>query len=478
MKQLETDYLVVGAGASGMAFTDALIEHSDADVIMVDRRHRPGGHWHDAYPFVRLHQPAAAYGVSSTMLGADRIDESGVNAGMYELSSAAEICSYYADVMNRVLLASGQVRFMAMSEYHQEGPNDYRVVSLLTGEETRIVVRRRVVDATYIEPEIPATRRPRFQVDDGVTVIPPNDLVKVTSQPAGFTVVGAGKTAMDSCTWLLENGVDADSITWVRSRDVWSIDREWTQPLDLVHHRAKFNAAWLRAAAEATSGMDMALRLEEAGVFLRLDQDVPPTAFRGATISRAEVEGLRRIGNVVRSGRVQRVHADGMELTNGSVRQPRGEVYVDCTATGLRTLEPRPVFESGRITLQYVTPGFACWSAATLAVVEALLDDDELKDHLSLPVVYTGDVDDLLAFTSAHVTSAQRRSAHTGIRSWSGRTRLNPALGLRERLKDPQVLAALDEAKKWLAPALRNLEERVGPAGCTTGQMPTAAVTG
>ena len=476
--QLETDYLVVGAGASGMAFVDTLIEHSDADVVMVDRRHRPGGHWHDAYPFVRLHQPAAAYGVSSTMLGEDRIDETGVNAGMYELSSAAEICSYYGDVMNRVLLPSGRVRFLPMSEYRQEGPNDYRVVSLLTGEETRIVVRRRLVDATYIEPEIPATRRPRFQIDEGVTVIPPNELVKVASPPAGFTVLGAGKTAMDSCTWLLENGIDPDEITWVRSRDVWSIDREWTQPLDLVHHRAKFNAAWMQAAAEATSGMDMALRLEKAGVFLRLDQDVPPTAFRGATISRTEVEGLRKIGNIVRSGRVQRVHADGMELTNGRVSQPRGQVYVDCTATGLRTLEPRPVFEPGRMTLQYVTPGFACWSAATLAVVEALLDGDELKEHLSLPVVYTGDVGDLLAFTSAHVTSAQRRNAQPGIRAWSGQTRLNPARGLRERLRDPRVLEALDEAKKWLGPALSNLEERVGPAGCTTGQMPTAAMSG
>src|SRR4051794_24955212 len=115
--KLETDYLVVGAGASGMAFVDALIEQSSADVIMVDRRHRPGGHWHDAYPFVRLHQPAACYGVSSTDLGADRIDALGNNAGMYELSSAAQICSYFAEVMDRVLLPSGQVRFLPMSEY-------------------------------------------------------------------------------------------------------------------------------------------------------------------------------------------------------------------------------------------------------------------------------------------------------------------------------------------------------------------------
>jgi cation diffusion facilitator CzcD-associated flavoprotein CzcO len=71
---LETDYLVVGAGALGMAFVDSLIEHSDADVVIVERRHRPGGHWLDAYPFVQLHQPSKFYGVNSTRLGQDRIE--------------------------------------------------------------------------------------------------------------------------------------------------------------------------------------------------------------------------------------------------------------------------------------------------------------------------------------------------------------------------------------------------------------------
>jgi uncharacterized NAD(P)/FAD-binding protein YdhS len=72
--QLETDYLVVGAGATGVAFVDSLIEHSDADVVIVERRHRAGGHWLDAYPFVQLHQPSATYGVNSTLLGLDRIE--------------------------------------------------------------------------------------------------------------------------------------------------------------------------------------------------------------------------------------------------------------------------------------------------------------------------------------------------------------------------------------------------------------------
>jgi cation diffusion facilitator CzcD-associated flavoprotein CzcO len=67
--EIETEYLVIGAGALGMGFVDTLIQNCDADVVMIDRQHRPGGHWLDSYPFVQLHQPSMNYGVNSTPLG-------------------------------------------------------------------------------------------------------------------------------------------------------------------------------------------------------------------------------------------------------------------------------------------------------------------------------------------------------------------------------------------------------------------------
>ena len=33
-------------------------------VTLVDRREGPGGHWQQAYPFVRLHAPSTYYGVN------------------------------------------------------------------------------------------------------------------------------------------------------------------------------------------------------------------------------------------------------------------------------------------------------------------------------------------------------------------------------------------------------------------------------
>lgn len=57
MDTVQTDYLVIGAGASGMAFADTLLSETDHEIILLDRRADPGGHWVDAYPFVELHQP-------------------------------------------------------------------------------------------------------------------------------------------------------------------------------------------------------------------------------------------------------------------------------------------------------------------------------------------------------------------------------------------------------------------------------------
>ena len=117
MKNIETDYLIIGGGAVGMAFADSLIAQSDADLVIVDRRHRPGGHWNDAYPFVHLHQPSAFYGVNSRVLGSDSIDEVGPNAGFYERASARELRAYFEHVMDRHFLPTGRVRYFPSSEF-------------------------------------------------------------------------------------------------------------------------------------------------------------------------------------------------------------------------------------------------------------------------------------------------------------------------------------------------------------------------
>src|SRR6185295_3077219 len=121
MRSLETDYLVVGAGAMGMAFTDALIDHADVHVTLVDRRSGAGGHWQDAYPFVQLHQASLFYGVASTTLGRGAAQMRGPEAGLQERARQSEIQSYYDDVLHSRFLASGRVAFLGGHEYHTDG---------------------------------------------------------------------------------------------------------------------------------------------------------------------------------------------------------------------------------------------------------------------------------------------------------------------------------------------------------------------
>ena len=91
-RAIEVDYIVVGAGAMGMAFTDALTDHADVRVALVDRRHGTSGHWLEAYPFVRLHQSSAFYGVPSTLLGGGQLQQQGPEAGLQERATQPEIC--------------------------------------------------------------------------------------------------------------------------------------------------------------------------------------------------------------------------------------------------------------------------------------------------------------------------------------------------------------------------------------------------
>jgi cation diffusion facilitator CzcD-associated flavoprotein CzcO len=458
MRKIETDYLVVGAGATGMAFVDTLVAESDVDVVMVDRRHAPGGHWLDAYPFVRLHQPSAYYGVNSRVLANDQVDDSGPNAGFYERSTAAEICDYYDRVLQEHLVATGRVRFFAMSDYRGSDAGGHYFVSRLTGAETTVAVRRKLVDATYIESSIPSRHTPMYEIDPGVRVIPPNALVDLDERATGFTVIGAGKTAMDTCNWLLDAGVDPNQIRWIRPRDGWFLNRAYTQPLELVASYMQLQARWVESAAACEDATDFVHRLEAEGVMMRIDPNVEPGVFRGATLSLLELDALRSIENVVRLGRVRRLGTNQVIFEDTSLATDVQQVHVDCTAEGLRPVSPRPVFEAGRIVPQLVTIGVAPWSAATIAAVEASGQDVSRKNELCPPVAFTGETSSLLPIAHTDMAGLAARSAEPELAAWTERCRLNPARGAAEHLDDRKVQEAFTSLAANFEPAIQNLE--------------------
>lgn len=420
MSAIEADYLVIGAGAMGMAFLDTLVSETQARVVVVDRHARPGGHWTMAYPFVRLHQPSAFYGVNSLRLGSDTIDESGWNQGLYELATGAEVCGYYDHVMRRQLLATGRVDYFPLSEYLGRGR-----FATSAGAEHTVNVTRRIVDATYMHVAVPAMRPPPYDVAPGVTCVPPNDLPGLPARER-YVIVGAGKTGIDTCLWLLGQGVAPDRLTWVMPRDSWLLDRETMQPGPLFADRIKAGfTAQLRAVNDAASVDDLFVRLEDAGVLLRIDPAIRPTMYRCATVTRLEREQLRGIGDVLRMGHLRSVEDGRMVLDAGTVAVDEHPVYIDCTADGAEKRPATPIFGPGSITLQSVRGCQQVFSAALIAHVEAAYPDDTVRNRLCPPLPHPDTDLDWLRLALADYGNQLRWLDDPDLTAWMSAARLD-----------------------------------------------------
>lgn len=422
---VKTDYLIVGAGAVGLAFADTLLSETDARITIVDRHGKPGGHWNDAYSFVTLHQPSAFYGVNSMILGENRKDVAGPNAGYYELASGAEVSGYFDKVMNQRLLPSGRVAYHPLSDYRGDG----RVVSLLSGRETRVAIGRKAVDASYYGTTVPSTHTPKVSVAEGVRMVPPNALPhlwKEKAPPTRFVILGAGKTAMDVGIYLQNAGADPEAITWVMPRDSWLLNRRTTQPGEEFFFDAIGGQADLMGAiAEAMSAEDLFLKLEACGVMLRIDERVAPTMFHYATMAAGEVALLRRIRTVIRMGRVRAIDADGMTLDGGRVSVEPGALYIDCTASAVERRPAVPVYQPGLITLQMVRIPQPAFSAALCAFIEAAFDDDAQKNALCAPVPLPDTLDQYLKATFINLSNQLQWSQDKRVRRWIHDSRLD-----------------------------------------------------
>jgi hypothetical protein len=424
--KLETDYLVVGAGALGMAFVDSLMENSDADIVMLERRHRPGGHWLDSYPFVQLHQPSRYYGVNSTPLGQDRLEPEGIDTGFYERASGAEICGYFDEIMRHRFLASRRVRFFPMCDYL----GDRRFRSRVTDQVTDVTVRSHVVDATYMASRVPATDAAPFDVADGVRCVPVGELAKLEKPAAGYVIVGGGKTALDAICWLLDRGTDPDEITWIRPRDSWILNRASFQP-----GQARTFAAvvlQLEAMVASASVDEVYERLEEEQVMLRTDPAVVPTMMKGGTVSLRELEQLRRIANVVRLGHVERIEPDQIVLEHGSIPTTPDHLHVHCAAPGLSDNPPRAIFTDDTITLQLVTRVGLTLSGALQGFLESTGRTTQEKNALCPPTVMPHTPFDYLRVILAGIRTEMGWQDAPDLQEWVDRSRLNLLHGLGE----------------------------------------------
>ncbi|MEM8890822.1 MAG: NAD(P)/FAD-dependent oxidoreductase [Bacteroidota bacterium] len=437
-QQKETDYLIIGAGAMGIAFADEIFSRKpEQRITIVDRRKRAGGHWNDAYPFVRLHQPAAFYGVNSLILG----------NGSNDLSSKTELLSYYDSVIEK-LLASGRVEFLAGYDYQGEG----KVVSLDDPEESyTYTVKKSLVDGTYMKVEVPSTHAPKYEVDKGVNLVPVNELVHTHDKWEKFYVVGSGKTGMDAILFLLDKGVSSTDIFWISPNDAWLFNRAFIQQGSVAEEILK-NADCIKVADKSE---EIFLEMEKKGGILRLDKNISPSKWRCATVSPEELDKLRTIKQVIRKGRVKRIGSTEINLEKGELAYSGKALFVDCSANGLAKRKKTSIFSEGKITLQSILFCQQVFSAATIARLSLVNMSDKRKNQL-VPVPHPEFKEDWPATYSRSIENLLM--VHRIFPFWMFRSRLN------FMSHEPMLKYFAYAAKAmFMSPALKKAAQRMPP---------------
>ncbi len=360
----ETDYLIIGAGAMGLAFADEIFEKTKMSITLVDRREKAGGHWVNAYPFVRLHQPAAFYGVNSLVLG----------NGSTDLSSKSEILVYYEKVISK-FRNSGRVQFLSQHNYLGDG----RLVDLLDPDRiTTFTVHKRIVDASYMNVKVPSTHKPKYEVGEDVTLIPINELVDHHDKWENHYVIGNGKTGMDAVLYLLDKGVKENKIHWICPNQAWLFSRQDLQVGKVANIVLK-QVDILRTAANVD---DFFLAIEDHAGIIRLDKNRLPKKWRCGTVSPDELENLKRIKNIISKGRVVKITRNTIELEQGTIPFNVNSLFIDCSANALSREKKVPIFSEGKLTLQPVLFCQQVFSAATIARMELKNISDKKRNQL------------------------------------------------------------------------------------------------
>jgi hypothetical protein len=196
------------------------------------------------------------------------------------------------------------------------------------------------------------------------------------------------------------------------------------------------------AAADADSLDDLFLRLEAAGVMLRLDESVVPTMAKTPTLATWELELLRTVQNVVRRGHIREVARREIRFGGGAIPLGPDSLIVHCAASGLQYPPLVPVWGPDRIRLQTIRAGFPCFCAALAGYVEATRDDDRERNRLCPPSNLPNVPLDWAQMQVRGTLATRRYGAESDIAEWANACALNPARITPSQRDDPRVQAA------------------------------------
>jgi hypothetical protein len=349
-----------------------------------------------------------------------------VNAGMYSLASGAEVLAYFDHVMQQRFLASGRVRWMPMSNYSLAAEGTHQVESLTSGEKRQIAIRKKLIDATHARTEVPSTHPPKYRVSSEVACVPVNRLPEIGRPHTAYTVVGSGKTGMDACLWLLENGTPPSRIRWIMPRDAWLLDRANFQPgADDFDSFVNSIIGQFEVMASVCSIGELFPELERRGLLVRIDKAVEPSTYRCAVVSQGELAELRRIKDIVRMGRVSAIEATRLVLDRGTLLADPETLYVDCSAGAIQHPPKVPVFDGDRINLLMVRTCQPLFSAALIAFVESHVEDPVEQNALCQVVPSPEQPLDWLRMWAVNLANGGRWAQNPKLSSWLSRCRLN-----------------------------------------------------
>jgi len=321
-----------------------------------------------------------------------------------------------------------------------------------------VSVRRAVVDATYMASRVPTTDPPPFEVSEGVTCVPVGALTNVMKPPAGYVIIGGGKTAMDAGCWLLDHGTSPQDIAWIRPRDSWILNRAFFQPGDGVVPTFAGVVLELEAVAECDSIEQVYERLEQHQVMLRIDRSIQPSMLKGATASLGELDQLRRIENVVRLGHVERIDLDTITLEQGSIATSPEHLHIHCASAGLSDNPPKPIFADDTIVLQPVTRVSLSLSAGLIAFVEASERSAAEKNRLCRANPWPHTPFDWIRHILTGIGTEIEWQSAPDVVAWVETSRLNLVKALHQ---DPDRSAVADLQGRFVTavfPALAKLD--------------------
>ncbi len=183
--------------------------------------------------------------------------------------------------------------------------------------------------------------------------------------------------------------------------------------------------------------------------------------FHAATISRLELEALRRIEDVVRLGRVQAIEADRIVLDGGELPTGPDVLHVDCSASAIKNRPPRPIFAGDTVTPQTVSSFQPAFSASLIAHVESAYASDEEKNALCTVVPLPEGDREYMAMTVAFLANRAAWSQEPELLAWVLQNRLHPfgKLAMTAGPDDADNLALLGRMGAAAGPAVAKLQQ-------------------